>query len=148
MRASSLLPIAALLLAACATQPAQTPHSSTQGSTLVRTGQVSAVRDLTSAGGQTSGVGSFIGGILGGVAGSTIGSGHGRSVAAIGGTLGGGLAGHELEKAGNTRKMTEVSVRYPEGDTVTYQIPSENTLRVGDTVTVSSGSSGLSISPR
>ena len=62
----------AIALAGCAVQQspqqaAQPANSSTQGTTLVQTGEVTNVRDLTVSGGQTSGAGPFVGGVLGAI---------------------------------------------------------------------------------
>jgi outer membrane lipoprotein SlyB len=137
MRIASLLAAALLAVAGCAAQqPSQPPVSSTEGSTLVQTGQVTNVRDVTTAGGRTSGVGSLVGGVLGGLAGSHIGGGYGRTAAVVGGGLAGGVAGHEMQKAGATRKVTEVSVRFANGEVRTYQVEPGESFRIGDTVTV------------
>ncbi|RJG05095.1 glycine zipper 2TM domain-containing protein [Noviherbaspirillum cavernae] len=124
-------------MASCSTQPpAQAPNASTEGSTLVQTGQVTAVRDVTTAGGQTSGLGPFIGGVLGGIAGSSIGGGYGRTAAAIGGGVAGGIAGHQVEAAGTTRQFVAVTVRLENGEERTYNIDTAETFQPGDTVKV------------
>jgi outer membrane lipoprotein SlyB len=145
MRIASLLAAALLVLAGCAAKSSSTV-SSTEGSTLVETGQVTNVRDVTTAGGQSQGIGSLIGGVLGGIAGSTIGGGYGRSAAVVGGGLAGGVAGHEIQKAGAVRKETEVSVRLASGETRTYSVKPDESFRIGDTIKVitNSGVSRLS----
>lgn len=126
-----------VLLASCASQPpAQSPASSTTGTILVRTGQVTDIRDVTVRGGRTSGLGSFVGAILGGVAGSTIGSGHGSTAAGIGGAVAGGMAGHQIEQSGASRSSTELTVRFDNGDVRTYSVEPGEHFRIGDTVTV------------
>jgi outer membrane lipoprotein SlyB len=131
----------AIALAGCAVQQspqqtAQPANSSTQGTTLVQTGEVTNVRDLTVSGGRTSGAGSFVGGVLGAIAGSNVGGGYGRTAAAIGGTVAGGAAGQQIERSGATSKVTEVTVRFPNGDVRTYNVDPKETFRIGDTVKV------------
>jgi outer membrane lipoprotein SlyB len=134
------LPTATLLastLIGCATQPPpQQMISSTQGTTLVQTGEVTNVRDVTVSGGRSGGVGSLVGGVLGGIAGSNIGSGYGRTAAAIGGAVAGGAAGQHVERSGGTTRITELTVRFPSGDVRTYNVGQGETYRIGDTVTV------------
>jgi outer membrane lipoprotein SlyB len=110
--------------------------SSTQGTTLVRKGEVTDVRDVTVSGGRSSGVGSLVGGILGGIAGSSIGGGYGRTAAAVGGVVAGGAAGQRVENAGATTRMMELTVRFAEGDVKTYSVDPGETYRIGDMVTV------------
>jgi outer membrane lipoprotein SlyB len=145
MRIVSLLAAVLLILAGCAT-PRPSPVSSTDGSTLVENGQVTNVRDVTTAGGQAQGIGSLVGGVLGGIAGSTIGSGYGRSAAVIGGGLAGGVAGHEIQKTGATRKVTEVSVRLASGEVRTYKVEPDESFRIGDTVKVTTNNGNIRLS--
>ncbi|MDB5771691.1 MAG: glycine zipper protein [Burkholderia sp.] len=127
--------ILALGVAGCATH--QPTTSSTQGTTLVETGEVTQVRDVSVSGGRTSGVGSFVGSVVGAIAGSNIGGGYGRTAAAIGGTVAGGVAGQRVVQSGSGSRFTELTVRFPNGDVRTYNVdPSEN-YRIGDTVQVS-----------
>lgn len=135
------LPAAGAILATsligCATQHgSESAVSSTQGTSLVRTAQVTNVRDVTVSGGASSGVGSFIGSVLGGVAGSNIGSGHGSTAASIGGAVAGGVAGHAVQKSAATTKATELTVRFANGELGTYNVDPAETFRVGDTVKV------------
>lgn len=139
MRKPSVLMVTllALGLSACAarsTPPA--PVSSTQGTSIVQTAEVTDVRDVTVRGGGSSGIGSFVGGVLGGIAGSQLGGGHGRTVAAIGGAIAGGAAGHQIEESGVVTKTTALTLRFPNGDVRTYDIGPEETYRVGDVVKV------------
>jgi outer membrane lipoprotein SlyB len=132
---TSIAIVAAALLNGCASSPPP-PSSSTQGTTLVRVGQVTNVRDVTVRGGPSSGIGSFVGTILGGVAGSKVGSGYGSTAAAVGGALAGGMAGQHIEHSSIGSSTTELSVRFDNGDIRTYQIEPSASFRVGDTVTV------------
>lgn len=134
-QASIVLSIA--ILAGCASQPpVQSPTSSTQGATLVEVGNVTQLRDVAVYGKRPSGIGSFVGAVLGGVAGSRIGSGQGSTVAGVGGAVAGSMAGQKVEQSGQEKSMTEVSVRFDNGDTRTYQIEPDASLRVGDAVKV------------
>lgn len=137
MRTVSLGAVTLLAIAGCATQQAPQPLvSSTQGSTLVQTGQVTNVRDVTVSGGHSSGVGALVGGVLGGLAGSTIGGGYGSTAAAVGGTVAGGVAGQKLARAGATTKTTELTVRLSSGEERTYNVDPGESFRIGDTVKI------------
>lgn len=139
MRVPLLLPamaISVLLLAGCGSPPPAAPTMSTQGSTLVQTGQVIDVRDVAVRGGRPSGLGSFLGAILGGVAGSKIGSGTGSSVASVGGAVAGGMAGQRVEQSGAGRRSIELTVRLENGEERTYQVDPTEQYRAGDTVKI------------
>lgn len=131
----SSIAVAAMLLSGCASQRPE-PLMSTQGSTVVQTGRVTNVRDVTVHGGRPSGVGSFIGTILGGVAGSKIGSGTGSTVAGIGGAVAGGMAGQRVEEAGKSSASTELTVQLDNGENRTYRVNPGEPYRVGDTVRI------------
>ena len=138
MRLRSPLSAAALaiaLLSGCASAPPPAVMS-TEGSTVVQTGRVTQVRDVTVRGGRTSGVGSFIGTILGGVAGSKIGSGNGSTAAGIGGAIAGGVAGQRAEEAGKVNASTEVTVLLDSGENRVYRVDAGEPFRTGDTVRV------------
>jgi outer membrane lipoprotein SlyB len=124
---------ALMLLPACASRNIT---SSTQGTTLVQSGQVTAIRDLAFKGGPTSGLGAFVGAIVGGVAGSSIGSGGGSTAAGIGGAVVGGIAGQHLERSSNTTSNIELTVRLVSGAVQTYRVPSSENFRIGDNVKV------------
>ena len=110
---------------------------STEGSTIVQTGRVTQVRDITVRGGRTSGVGSFIGSILGGVAGSKIGSGAGSTAAGIGGAIAGGVAGQRVEETGKVNASTELTVQLDDsGENRIFRIDQGEPFRIGDTVRV------------
>lgn len=127
--------VCAALLGACATPPAPIT-ASTQGTTLVQSGQVTEVRDVVRNGGRGSGIGSFLGAILGGVAGSNIGSGTGSAVAGIGGAVAGSMAGQRMEESSITSSATSVTVRLDNGEVRTFQLDSGENYRVGDIVRV------------
>lgn len=141
----STILLAVTLSAACVSRSSTQPAMSTQGSTVVRTAQVTDVRDVTVRGGRPSGLGSVVGAVLGGVAGGKIGSGHGSTAASIGGAIAGGMAGQHLEQSGTGTSTTELTVRFENGDIRAYRVePSEN-FRIGDTVKVMTGSDGIRI---
>lgn len=132
--AAALIALSGLLAGCASTAPE--PVMSTQGSTIVQTGRVTHIRDVTVRGGRPSGVGSFIGSILGGVAGSKIGSGSGSTAAGIGGAVAGGLAGQRVEEAGKGSTSTELTVQLDSGENRVYRIDPGEPFRVGDTVRI------------
>lgn len=90
MRTVSAPAAAFMVLAGCAVQQASPPLiSSTQGTTLVRSGQVTSVGDVATA-------------------------------------------AASLE----TRNTRRITVRFDDGDTRTYEVAAEETIRVGETVKV------------
>lgn len=129
--------LSAIALTGCTTRQASQPSmSSTQGTTLVQTGEVTDVRDRTISGGRTSGFGAFLGGLLGAIGGNNVGGGNGRVAAAIGGTVAGSAAGDRIERSRDFSKVTELTVRFPGGGVRTYNVDPNETFRVGDTVKV------------
>jgi outer membrane lipoprotein SlyB len=122
-----------LSTAGCAVQQ---PTSSTQGTTLVQTGQVISMRDVTAGGSQSSGIGTIAGSVLGGFFGSKIGAGSGSTVAGIGGAIAGGVAGQHVERAAGTKTITELVVRLDNGDVRTYNVDPGEPFQVGDQVKV------------
>lgn len=135
MRALPVALLASTLLFGCASQQAQ-PAMSTQGTTLVESGQVINIRDITVRGGRPSGIGAFTGALLGGVAGGRIGSGHGSTIASIGGALAGGMAGQHVEESAASTSKTELTVRLESGEVRTYMVEPGANYRIGDTVKV------------
>lgn len=128
-------------LAGCATQLAT---SSTLGSTLVQTAQVTSVRDISISGDQISMVGTIVGSILGGLIGSHIGGGNGRAVASIGAAIAGGVAGRRIERSSGTRTVSQLTLLLDNGDQRTYNVePAGEAFRVGDRVQVTT-SNGIS----
>lgn len=146
MRFDLLFPTTILslaLLAGCASPPPAQPPMSTQGTTVVQTGQVTNVRDITVRGGRSTGLGSFLGAILGGVAGSKVGSGTGSSVASVGGAVAGGMAGQHVEQSGISHRSIELTVRLDNGEVRSYQVAPKEDYRTGDTVKITT-TSGVS----
>ncbi|HZW13517.1 MAG TPA: glycine zipper 2TM domain-containing protein [Noviherbaspirillum sp.] len=118
---------------------------STQGTTLVQTGQVINVRDVTVRGGRPSGLGAFAGAILGGVAGSRIGAGHGSTAASIGGALAGGMVGQRVEESAASDSKTEVTVRLDSGEIQTLSVEPGAIFRIGDTVKVTTSGGVMTV---
>lgn len=150
MRVHLLCPFAVLsvvLVAGCASSPPTQPVMSTQGTTLVQTGQVTNVRDITIRGGHSTGIGSFLGAILGGVAGSKVGSGTGSAVAGVGGAVAGGVTGQRVEESGISQTSTELTVKFEHGETRTYQVESGKGYRIGDMVTVTTRAGVSQVTP-
>lgn len=148
MRAAATLStalLAAALLTACASQPAE-PVMSTQGSTVVQTAQVINVRDVTVRGGRPSGIGAFAGAVLGGIAGSRVGSGYGSTAASIGGAFAGGMAGQHVEQSAASDSTTKVTVRLDSGEIRTFSVQAGANFRIGDTVKVTTGGGSTRIS--
>lgn len=138
MRASLLIvSLTALSMVACASlpEPHERMQSSTTGTTLVRTGYVTEVRDVTVHDNSSSPAAPAIGALVGGVAGSMIGSGSGRAIAAIGGAAGGSVAAKQLAKPGTTT-LKKVTVRFEDGGLQTYDVNTEEPFRVGEPVKV------------
>jgi len=147
MPTSIRISIALLVIASvtgCVAPPSQ-PVVSTQGTTLVQTGQVINVRDVTIRGGRPSGIGAFAGAVLGSVAGSTIGSGHGSTIASIGGALAGGMAGQHVEESAAKDSRTEIAVRLDSGEIRSFNVDPGTRFRIGDTVKVTTRAGVTSI---
>jgi outer membrane lipoprotein SlyB len=118
---------------------------STEGTILVRNGTVTEVRDITTHGGHSSGIGTAVGAVLGSIAGSTIGGGRGSAVASVGGGVAGGLAGHHVEQATDTHSATQVTVRLENGEEHVYNVAPGEVFKVGDSVRILNGNSGARI---
>ncbi len=128
--------MAVTLVSGCASQQAPSGMSSTQGTTVVQTAQVTNVRDVTVYDRRSSGIGSMVGAVFGGVAGSAFGSGDGKAIATIAGAVGGSLAGQHVEQTNASRSSTELTVRFANNEVQTFQVEPGETFRIGDTVKV------------
>jgi outer membrane lipoprotein SlyB len=129
--------LTAMLVLGCAAQPELhgAAQSSTTGTTLVRSGFVTDVRDVGIHDHSSSPAAPAIGAVVGGVAGSLFGSGSGRALAAIGGAAGGSIAAQQLAKPG-TSYLRKVSVRFEDGQTQTYDVGADETFQVGQAVKI------------
>lgn len=132
----SVLSVALLMLAACASQQPGTFISSTEGSTSVQKGYVAEVRDLTQNDGKNATLGSVLGGIVGGVAGSNIGGGYGRAIAATGGAIAGGVAGHQIGNSSSSKTTTRLTIRMENGEDHIYYAEPKESFRVGEEVKI------------
>jgi len=88
----------------------------------------------------TTGVGAVAGGALGGVLGHQFGKGNGKTAMTVLGAVGGAMAGHQVEKAHNTRVVGyRVQVQLDNGETRTFEPTQLDGLKVGDRVRVEQG---------
>jgi outer membrane lipoprotein SlyB len=88
----------------------------------------------------TTGVGAVAGGALGGVLGHQFGKGNGKTAMTVLGAVGGAVAGHQVEKAHNTRVVGyRVQVQLDNGETRTFEPTQLDGLKVGDRVRVDQG---------
>lgn len=130
--------LAAVISVSCASQPDSAPMStaSTQGTTLVQTGYVTDVRDITIRSSQQSVAGATVGALLGGIAGSNIGSGFGRTAATVAGATAGSITGQHVGKSNGDTSLIRLTVRFESGDVRTYDIEPGAAFRVGEQVKV------------
>lgn len=84
--------------------------------------------------GEGSAVGLIAGGLAGAVLGHQVGGGFGKDLATIAGAAGGAYAGREVEKRTKSHQVWTVSVRYPDGQTHSYDFAQNPGFRVGDAV--------------
>ena len=97
-------------------------------------GTVESVKEVTTPGDGSSGVGAIGGGIAGAVIGNQFGHGSGRSIMTVLGAAGGALAGKEIEKQHNATKRWDVTVRMDDGSYHTLPSPSLPYWHAGDRV--------------
>src|SRR5216117_4085872 len=97
-------------------------------------GTVESVKEVTTPGDGSSGVGAIGGGIAGAVIGNQFGHGTGRSIMTVLGAAGGALAGKEIEKQHNATKRWDVTVRMDDGSYHTLPSPSLPYWHAGDRV--------------
>lgn len=147
-RLVSLLLVALLGLAACATNKSGDTYTNRQArqEMTVRLGVVESVREVQLEGEKT-GVGSVAGAAVGGVAGSSIGGGKGQIVGAVIGAVLGGLAGNAIEEGATKRQAMEITVKLDSGTLIAVVqegVPDE--FRAGDRVRVLSGSGDTRVS--
>ena len=99
-------------------------------------GTVAAVREVEVKG-DANGVGAVGGGVAGAVLGHNIGD-HNKLVTVLG-AAGGGLLGNQIEKQARTEKVWEMSVRYDDGSTQTFQSKEQPFWHQGDHVRLYEG---------
>jgi outer membrane lipoprotein SlyB len=101
-------------------------------------GAVTQIDPITET--SASGVGAVAGGALGGVVGHQFGKGDGKKAMTVLGVLGGAVAGHQVEKAHNTKVVGyRVHVQLDNGETRTFEPTQLDGLKVGDRVRVQQG---------
>lgn len=138
MRRFSLLAgLIVLLASGCASHPdvSQKMQFSPTGTSLVRTGYVSDVRDVAVRDHSRASGAPAIGALVGGAAGSLIGSGSGRMLGAISGAAGGSLAAQRLARPEEST-VTKVTVRFEDGSSEAYEADPKEAFRIGEPVKV------------
>lgn len=101
-------------------------------------GVVSSVRTIE-RGGEGTGVGAVGGAVAGGVIGHQMGGGRGRDVMTVLGAIAGGVGGHEIEKRVRKVVKHEVTVRFDDGRTRTFNYDKAPMFRNGDHVRLAHG---------
>ena len=129
-RAAKLQPAQPVQIAAAA-PIAQAPQPAVPAGVF---GTVESVKEVTTPGDGSSGVGAIGGGIAGAVIGNQFGHGSGRSIMTVLGAAGGALAGKEIEKQHNATKRWDVTVRMDDGSYHTLPSPSLPYWHAGDRV--------------
>jgi outer membrane lipoprotein SlyB len=99
-------------------------------------GTVESVREVAVKG-DAKGVGAVGGALAGAVLGHNIGD-HNKLVTVLG-AAGGGLLGNQIEKQARTEKVWEMSVRYDDGSTQTFQSKEQPFWHQGDHVRLYEG---------
>jgi outer membrane lipoprotein SlyB len=89
--------------------------------------------------GEGSGLGAIAGGITGALLGNQIGQGNGRTAMTVLGAAGGAYAGNQVERNVKTNRGYQVSVRFEDGSTQTFNYDSPSQFRSGDRVRVVNG---------
>ena len=78
--------------------------------------------------------------MLGGVVGHQFGKGDGKKAMTVLGAVGGAVAGHQVEKAHNTKVVGyRVQVQLDNGETRTFEPAQLEGLKVGDRVRIEQG---------
>lgn len=116
MKTLSLILIAVVLLAGCASSKSGDVYSRDQArrEQTVRMGLVESVREVLVEG-TKSPVGTMAGAAVGGIAGSTLGHGKGSALTAVIGAVAGGLAGAAIEEGITRRQALEITVKLDNG---------------------------------
>lgn len=101
-------------------------------------GTVESVQEVSTAA-DGSGLGAIAGGLVGGLLGNQMGRGKGNQAATVIAALGGAYAGHEVEKRVRTEKQIQVTVRFDDGSSRTYNQQGATRWQNGDRVRMSNG---------
>ncbi|MDD5030405.1 MAG: glycine zipper 2TM domain-containing protein [Rhodoferax sp.] len=96
-------------------------------------GKVTAV-NLVEKAGESNAVGLIAGGVAGAVLGRQVGGGFGKDLATIAGAAGGAYAGKKVQENMNTKQVWQVSVKYPDGHSATFDFAGDPGLKAGDAV--------------
>lgn len=101
-------------------------------------GTIQSVQEISNKG-EGTGLGAVAGGVLGGLLGSQIGGGNGKKAMAVVGAAGGAFAGHEVEKRVRGETQYQITVRFDDGSTRSYNETTPTQLQSGDRVRLESG---------
>lgn len=89
--------------------------------------------------GDGSGLGAVAGGVLGGVLGNQVGGGTGKKILTVAGVAGGAYAGHQAEKALNSKTRYEVTVNMDNGNTRSFSYDQQPDFPIGSRVKLVNG---------
>ena len=101
-------------------------------------GTVDSIRQVK-VNGQGSGVGAVGGGVVGGLLGNQAGGGRGRTALTLLGAVGGAVAGNAIEKNARATTKYEMTVRFEDGTTRTFERATPYQFGAGDRVRVVDG---------
>lgn len=101
-------------------------------------GTVESVQEVSTPA-DGSGLGAIAGGLVGGLLGNQVGRGKGNQAATVIAALGGAYAGHEVEKRVRAEKQVQVTVRFDDGSSRTYNQQGSTRWQSGDRVRMSNG---------
>jgi outer membrane lipoprotein SlyB len=114
-----------VIVAGCATTPADAPYATVIG-----------ISQFERSNPDTQVVGAVGGALIGGFLGSQIGSGNGRTVATVAGALAGGYVGGEIARRGDRETAYEITFRYDDGTVGKRTFRAKPDLRIGQRVRV------------
>lgn len=96
-------------------------------------GRVTAVT-VTEKAGDSNAVGLIAGGVAGAILGHQVGGGLGKDLATIAGAAGGAYAGKKIQENMNSSKVWTVNVKYPDGNSASFDFNQDPGLSAGDRV--------------
>ncbi len=134
---TGLAALAAVLLAACATEP-RYDNGREYRSGCADCGTIERIeRVRLKDSDQGIGAGAVLGAIIGGVAGSNVGSGDGRTVATAAGAVAGGVIGHQVQKHNRKQKRAyQFDVQMDDGRRAQVTQLEKRDLQVGNRVLI------------
>lgn len=121
----ALLFASTVLVAGCATTPAETRFATVIG-----------ISEFQRANPDTQVVGAVGGALIGGLLGSQIGAGNGQTLATIAGALAGGYVGGEIASKRDLETVYEITYRYDDGTVDKRTLRAKPDLRIGQRVRV------------